>query len=339
MNTKCDIIIPVWNQLAFTRDCVDSVLANTTGDYRLIIVDNASDDETKRYLEGLRASERLQVLLIRNEENVGFVKAANQAIAASSAPYICLLNNDTLVTKDWLKIMLDIINRQKEIAIVNPASNNLGQRPANGEPIGLYAEKLKKDADKFIELGAAIGFCMLIKKEVIDRIGPFDEIYGMGNFEDTDFSRRAIREGYRCVEARGAYVYHRESGSFSKMKTFENDFKRNKEIYEFRWGRPKRIAYILSRYDDNILRRLSSESLKSARLGNWIWYISKDPIATPSHANIRFVRVSDKWFFVKAVFMVLKKRKKFNDIFVDNEKLALVLNRLKFIHKANVNYY
>ena len=339
MNTQCDIIIPVWNQLAFTKDCINSVLANTSGDYRIIIIDNASGDETKHYLEGLKASTRPQILVIRNEENVGFVKAVNHAIAASSAPYVCLLNNDTLVTKDWLKIMLDIMNRQKEIAIVNPASNNLGQRPANGEPIELYAQALKKDADKFIELGAAIGFCMLIKKEVIDRIGPFDEIYGMGNFEDTDFSRRAVKEGYRCVEARGAYVYHRESSSFSKVKSFENDFKRNKEIYEFRWGRPNRIAYILSRYDDNILRRLSSESLKSARLGNWIWYISKDPISTPSHANIHFVRVPDKWFFARAVFMVLKKKKKFSDIFVDNEKLAAVLNRLKFIHKANVNYY
>ncbi len=50
---KCDIIIPVWNQLSFTRDCIDSIVKNTSGEYGIIIVDNASDEETKKYLEAL----------------------------------------------------------------------------------------------------------------------------------------------------------------------------------------------------------------------------------------------------------------------------------------------
>ena len=100
----CDIIIPVWNQLTFTKDCLDSIFKNTVGvDYRIIIIDNASDDKTRDYLNGLKEARPNGITLIRNEKNLGFIKAVNQVIAASNAHYICLLNNDTLVTKGWLK--------------------------------------------------------------------------------------------------------------------------------------------------------------------------------------------------------------------------------------------
>ena len=336
---RCDIIIPVWNQLALTKDCIDSI-KRYTDDYRLILVDNASDGATKGYLESLRAGLGERALVINNEENLGFVKAVNQGIRASGGPAVCIMNNDALVTKDWLKIMTDVLYMAGDIGIVNPSSNNLGQKPAEGEPIELYAEKLRGEAGKFVELGAAIGFCMLIKREVIDKIGVFDEIYGMGNFEDTDFSRRTVKEGYRCVRACGAYVYHRESSSFRKVATFEEDFRRNREIYEFRWGRPKRIAYILEPCDDNTLRRIHMGSLKSARDGNWVWYFLKGGEGEfPLHSNIVSVKIPDKNFYLKAIFGIVKKKKKFDEIFVGNEKAASVLRSLEFLHKAKVSCY
>ncbi len=137
----------------------------------------------------------------------------------------------------------------------------------------------------------------------------------------------------------GSYVYHRENTSFNKIKTFNDDFKRNKEIYEFRWGKPKRIAYILDRYEENTLRRLNAESLKLARLGNWVCYFYRDSIDVPRHSNIRFTRLEDKWFYPKAIFMILKRKKKFNEIFIGDEKFAGILNNLKFIHNADIKYY
>lgn len=335
---QCDIIIAVWNQLTFTRDCIESIFKNTDSPYRLIIIDNASGDETRAYLEALAKGNPL-VSLIRNSENTGFIKAMNQGMSVSKAPYVCLLNNDTLVMKDWLKIMTDIAEGHKDIGIVNPSSNNLGQKPLPGEPVELYAENLRKDKDKFVELGSAIGFCMLIKREVIDRIGSFDEIYGMGNFEDTDFSRRAVKEGYRCVRACGAYVYHRENTSFKVMKTFDEDFKRNREIFECRWGKPRRVAYLLDSHDTNTIKRLEIDSLKLARQGNWVWYFLKERLEVPSHSNIISVMVGEDKFLIKALFRILKKKKKFNEIFVGDEKTARILKWLDFIHKANVEYY
>ena len=334
----CDIIMAVWNQLTFTRDCIESIFRNTGGDYRLIIIDNASGDETREYLEGV-ARGNPKVQLIRNEENAGFIKAMNQGMSASKAPYVCLLNNDTLVMKDWLKIMIDIASLHKDIGVVNPSSNNLGQRPLPGEPVELYAEGLMRDRDKFVELGAAIGFAMLIKREVIEHIGMFDEIYGMGNFEDTDFSRRAVKEGYKCVRACGAYVYHRENTSFKVMKTFDEDFRRNREIFECRWGKPRRIAYVIDSGDANTIKRLEAESIKLARQGNWVWYFLKEHLELPSHSNIISIMVGSSNFLPKTIFNILKKKKKFSDIFVGDEKTARILNWLDFIHKAKIGYY
>lgn len=328
----------VWNQLVFTRDCVNSILKNTDMDYRLIIIDNASDDAARRYLEGL-AQAYSQIKLIRNDKNLGFIKAVNKGMAVSDAPYVCLLNNDTLVTKDWLRIMIELAESRKDIGIVNPSSNTLGQRPASGEPIDLFSRKLIALAKDYVELGAAVGFCMLIKRAVIDRIGLFDEIYGMGNFEDTDFSRRAVKEGYLAVRACGAYVYHRENQSFNMLKTFQDDFKRNREIFEFRWGRPKRVAYILDNYDENIIKRLNQEAAKLARGGNWVSYIVKDQIELPPHSNIHLVAIDGKWFYPKAIWAVLKKKKKFDEIFVSGEREAAILKNLDFIHKARIGCY
>jgi GT2 family glycosyltransferase len=337
---RCDIVIPVWNQPVFTRDCIDSIGKNTAGvDYRIIIIDNASDSDTKKYLEGLARGEGQKVLLHRNERNTGFIRAANCGISLSDAPYICILNNDTITSDGWLGTMIDIAESGKDIGIVNPSSNNLGQRPERGEPIERYASSLSSQKGRFVELGTAIGFCMLIKREVIDRIGVFDEVYGMGNFEDTDFSRRAVKEGYRCVRACGAYVYHRENTSFKRLSTFEDDFRRNREIFEFRWGRPRRIAYILDLYDSNLLKKINSDSVRSAREGNWVWYFMKERIDVPEHSNIIPVIPPAANFYIKTTFDILKKKKKFDEIFVGEERFGRILERLAFIHKAKVSYY
>lgn len=337
--SDCDIVMPVWNQLEITKNCIASIEKNTSHPFRLIVVDNASGEETRLYLEGLRMINGNPVLLIRNDENAGFIKAVNQGMAVSKAPYVCILNNDTIVTGGWLDQMIAVADSNKSIGIVNPSSNNLGQRPEKNETIESYSKRLKEQAGKFIELGAAIGFCMLIKREVIEKIGLFDEIYGMGNFEDTDFSRRATKEGYLSVRACGVYVYHRENSSFNRIKTFEDDFKRNKAIYEFRWGKPKRIAYILNPSDMNVVKKLQSNSMKLARGGNWVWYFTNDCSNVPAHSNIICKTLPVKNFYLNVIIKILTKKKKFDEIFVGEGRLGRILERISFIHKAKVSYY
>ena len=336
---KCDIVIPVWNQLNLTRDCIDSIFKNTGDvDYRLIIIDNASNEETKYYLESLKISAKPPILLIRNENNLGFVKAANQGMRLSDAPYFCLINNDTLTTDGWLSEMIRVAEGSSNIGVVNPSSNNLGQRAVKGEPIEVYAEKLKKEKGQFFEIGSAIGFCMLIKREVIKKIGVFDEIYDMGNFEDTDFCRRAIKEGYLCVRACGAYVYHREGTSFGRDEKFDENFERNRQVYEFRWGKRRWIAYILDSLDEYTLVKFRRDALISARNGYWTWAFSRKHLSLPRHSNI-ITAEFNKNFYIKTLFKILFKKKKFSQIYVTDGKLAFILERLSFIHKAKVYLY
>lgn len=334
---KCDIVIPVWNQPSLTADCIDSIVRNTGDvDYRIIIIDNASGDETRKYLDNLKPNPR--ILLVRNNNNLGFVKAANQGMRLSEAPYVCLLNNDTYTTNDWLSEMIKVAENFPGIGLVNPSSNNLGQRPAKGQSIEGYAETLKKASGLFEEIGSAIGFCMLIKREVIEKIGVFDEIYGMGNFEDTDYSRRAVKEGFLCVRACSAYVYHRQGASFGRDKVFDENFERNRQIYEFRWGRRRWIAYILNPADDYVLARFNLDAVKSARNGYWVWPFSKVHLDLPRHSNIVPNEFTNNFYF-RTLFKILTKKKRFSEIYVTDEGLAKVLERLSFIHKAKVYNY
>jgi GT2 family glycosyltransferase len=317
-DTRCDIIIPVWNKAAFTRDCVDSVSRNTDAGYRIIIVDNGSDAETRRYLEGLGRDNAAFITVARNEKNIGFVKAANQGLRLSDAPYTCLLNNDTIVAKGWLAEMLKVADSAGDIGIVNPSSNNLGQRPARGESVDDYAARLlKEETGAYVELGSAVGFCMLIKRGVIDKIGLFDEIYGMGNFEDTDFSRRAIRAGFRCVRACGAYVYHKEGTSFVRSKRFDEEFAANRAIYESRWGAQRRILYIVSDRGVPLSETDTKEMLSAARGGNWVYIYAKESSDTsriPEHSNIVVKRFPDSFFRIRTALKILTKKKKFDQI-------------------------
>ena len=105
---RCDIVIPVWNMRELTEQCVDSIVRNTRFPYRMIIVDNASGRETRDYLESLRKRNDVDVRIIRNEENLGNSKAANQGIRASDADYVCILDNDTLVMPHWLTAMVGV---------------------------------------------------------------------------------------------------------------------------------------------------------------------------------------------------------------------------------------
>ncbi len=335
---KCDIVMPVWNNLKLTRDCIESIIKNTDIDYRLVIIDNASGIETRTYLEDLKGKEGSRVALVRNENNLGFVKAANQGVRLSDAPYVCLINNDTIVTSGWLSEMIRIADSSNKIGLVNPSSNNLGQKPDKGESIEAYAGRLKKESMLFTEIGSAIGFCMLIKKDLIDKIGVFDEIYGMGNFEDTDYSRRAIKEGFYCVRAHRAYVYHREGSSFGRNMVFDENFERNRQIYEFRWGRRRWIAYIISSFEDNIIKRLEKDIMPEARKGLWIWYFSNKRLELPQHSNI-IANIFMKHFYLKTLWKILMRKKRFSEIFVTDERFAKVLERLSFIHKAKVQYY
>jgi len=335
---KCDIIIPVWNQLDFTRKCIESVFKNTDYAFHLIIVDNGSNWPTKEHLDKLARDRKDAVTLIRNEKNLGFIKASNQGIRQSRASYVCFLNNDTQVSEGWLKEMIRVAEAEEDIGIVNPNSNTLGCKPKRAETLDSLTKRLKSYTGEWSELALATGFCMLVKRKVIQKVGLFDEIYGMGTFEDADFSKRAQGIGYLCVCARAAYVYHQERRSFIRFKRFNQDFNRNQQIFSSKWGRQERILYILTREDLSCIEKIVEESLISARKGNivWIFLKKKDKKKIKKHSNIYTYSLPEHFFNLVSLWKILKRKKKFDRIYVDSENDKRRLNDLKNFHKAEV---
>jgi GT2 family glycosyltransferase len=331
---SCDIIIPVWNEPVHTKRCIESIVSRTRFPYRLIMVDNASGPDTAGYLRETAAA--TGAVYIRNTRNEGFVRAANRGLERSDAPYACIMNNDTIATEGWLTEMVKVAGLDEAIGIVNPSSNNLGQHTGRLTPEE-YAGTIRRLSGQFIEMGACLGFCMLIKRELLGKIGRFDEIYERGNFEETDYCRRAEREGYYCVRAKGAYVYHHMKTSFVKFGDYEESFRRNREIFNRRWGRPRRVLYIVTRRSDKLFDRMGREALRSARGGNWVWFFCKKGGERPAvreHSNIRFISVPEAFFGWNCLVRILKKKKRFDSIYADDPRLAQRIKSYGRFHGA-----
>jgi len=291
MDQKCDIIIPVWNNLDLTKDCIEHLMRNTDTPYRIIAVDNASDDRTSSYLDGLSA--RTDALVIHNDTNLGFIKAVNQALAVSSAPFICVLNNDTIPAEGWLRAMIDFAREHPDVGLINPQCDGHGSAP-----IGEYARSLRSEKGNYMEMNQCQGFCMLMKRKLVDSIGLLDEAFGIGGFDDTDYSMRAHKAGFRCVAIRDAYVYHRQHGSFDKSQDREEWVRRNEKIFIKKWGRPLRFAVAASFHEgawEKDARDLLVFCYGLAREWSWVhlWLNFKKPMKLRAELVLEILRSED----------------------------------------------
>ena len=184
------------------------------------MVDNGSTDGTVEYLEtevggqktedGKRKTDvrrqRTEVRIIKNKENLGFAAGNNLGMTAATGDYILLMNNDIVVTSGWLERMVSCVERDPKIGIVGPMSNYVSG-PQLVKDVTYNITTLdglddfgagfsKKYTGKAERLLRVVGFCMLIKRAVINKIGGMDGRYGLGNFEDDDFSLRATLAGF-----------------------------------------------------------------------------------------------------------------------------------------------
>jgi len=336
---RCDIIIPVWNQLEATKECIDSIVKHTDYPYRLILIDNGSDAGTAGYLRGLKERKDPEAVLIRNDKNLGFVKAVNQGIAGSDAPYVCVMNNDTIATKGWLGEMVRVMESRPEIGLLNPSSNTSGQFPGKGQSIDEYASTLSRFKGEIQELYTCRGFCMLIKRHVLDALGALDEIYHIGYFDDTDYCKRAQKARFRTARAKAAYVYHKENMSFKALSNNKDLFRANEKIFFERWGRPLRLAYFVDRIES--ARRIDDIATDVARSGHQITIFIKKGMPWPvrlDHFDIRKASLSPPFFGIVSIYKILKRKKKkqLHVLMTDNKTFGYFLKTIRNIHGSDV---
>lgn len=242
---RTSIVIPCHNELSYTRLCVESLLAHTPESVELIFVDNGSTDGTPAYLDSL-ARDLPDVRILRNPTNRGFAAACNRGIAAATGAFILLLNNDTVVTRGWLARLLAAATIDEMIGLVGPRSNCVaGPQVVENAPCGedlaamhrFAADFALRNAGEGHEADFAIGFCLLIKRAVVDRIGGFDTRFGLGNFEDTDFCLRARAAGFRVWICDDVFIHHFGSRTFRGAGIdFKRLMKENEARFRAKWG-------------------------------------------------------------------------------------------------------
>ncbi|MEW6227345.1 MAG: glycosyltransferase [Bacillota bacterium] len=223
------IIVLCHNQVEYTVACVQSILKHTPESIELIFVDNGSTDGTADYLRSLAAGDLpaslVGVKVIHNDVNVGFAAGVNQGIREASGEYVLLLNNDVIVSRGWLGGLLRCMRRSDKIGLVGPMSNYVAGIQQVRDPsydvgrLDEYAEAFSREHEGcVIKTFRIIGFCMLIRNRVIERIGGFDITFGTGNFEDDDFCLRAVIAGFDVAIAGDVFIHHFGSVTFKAAR-------------------------------------------------------------------------------------------------------------------------
>lgn len=238
------IVILTINQLKYTKECIESIRKYTPDAHEIIFVDNSSTDGTIKWLRQL-VKENSNYKLIENRKNLGFAKGCNQGISASSGEYVLLLNNDVVVTEGWLSGMLECHNNSPDVGITGPMTNNISG-PQKVEAVGYtsidslgdYAKAFReRNRYRRIPIRRVVGFCMLFKRELVDKIGLLDESFGSGNFEDDDFCLRAALEGDRNMIAGDVFIHHYGSISFIGNRIdYGSAMGKNKDIFSKKWS-------------------------------------------------------------------------------------------------------
>lgn len=238
-NGKVSIVLAAYNALQYTKACLQSIVKYTDVPYELVLIDNGSSDGTREYFKTFSGAR-----IIHNKTNLGFSRGYNQGIKAGSGDYFLLINNDCIVSTNWLSNMITCAASSPVIGMVGPRGNHInGIQRIDKEFEGIqgfheFAGLFNRpDISKWFEVKKLVGFCILIKREVITKVGYLDESYGIGTHEDIDYSIRVRQAGYKLFCAGDVFIYHFSHRTFlaNNIDLFEL-YHRNKAIFKQKWS-------------------------------------------------------------------------------------------------------
>jgi polysaccharide pyruvyl transferase CsaB len=243
---RASVVVVSYFNLDFTRRCLESVLRNSVyPSFEVIVVDNASTDGTPEYLREMAARHPDTIRIVLNDRNLGFAKANNQGLAIATGDRLVLLNNDTVVPNGWLPKLLRHLERPEIgllVAVTNFSGNESKIAVTYGSDLGLMEEfaarYTREHEGQLFDIKVAAMYCVAFRREAYEKVGPLDEKFGMGMFEDDDYSHRMRLAGYRVVCAEDAFVHHYGQASFKKLSPSEYQaiWDRNQKYYEEKWG-------------------------------------------------------------------------------------------------------
>jgi GT2 family glycosyltransferase len=231
------VLIPCIGQLEYTRLCVPGVVRGSRSPFELIFVDAGSLDGTAEYLAGVQAVAPVRVEVVRAATDLGLPSAAREAAARARGEYVVLLNNDCVVPPGWLGQLVALAESSAGVGLVGAMSNyaagpqrvakvpyRVGPRPGGGGEgarvdVGAvlrFAEEFReKSKGKCFETDRLGGFCLLVKREVLKRVGPLESESGLGLFDTDLLCRKAQEAGYALACCADLFVHHFGTHTFA----------------------------------------------------------------------------------------------------------------------------
>jgi polysaccharide pyruvyl transferase CsaB len=242
---KLSVVVVTYNNRDLNELCLESLTARTEWpNLEIVVVDNASTDGTPALLEQVAARDS-RIRLVLNDTNRGFAAANNAGVAAASGEYLILLNNDTVVTRGWATALIRHLAGDPKLGLVGPLTNAIandarvpvGYTDVAGLPDWARDWVREHDGESF-PIPMLAFFCVATRRAIWEDVGPLDERFGIGMFEDDDYNRRVREKGYAVRCARDAFVHHWQMASFRRMseKEYFALFEANKKKYEEKWG-------------------------------------------------------------------------------------------------------
>ena len=234
---QVSIIIPNFNGKQFLTDCLNSITKQNFSLYEVIIIDNASTDESVEYIK----DNYDEFTLIQNRENLGFATAVNQGIKASNAEYVFLLNNDTELEVECVSNLLNCIDNDETIfsvssKMIQNQDRNLIDDAGDEYTILGFTQKVGNNKSSELyrskrEIFSACAGAAIYRRGIFDIIGYFDENF-FAYMDDVDISYRARIYGFKCVYCPDALVYHHVSAtSGSKYNAFKIRLAARNNVY------------------------------------------------------------------------------------------------------------
>lgn len=220
------VIVLAWNNLDLTRQCVQSLRANTDVDYELIVVDNGSSDGTAEF------AEKSADIAVVNAENLGFAKGMNEGLARAGGASVAFVNNDTLFPELWASRLVETLTSNPMAGIVLPAVTKAGNPVSVRNAPGDSVVRLVP----FAEFPSGVVYVM--PRPLIESLGGWNTRYPIASAEDLDLAFTVWAHGYDILVDERVLVEHEAQASVRQIEDRKALYRRNLELFLDAWSDP-----------------------------------------------------------------------------------------------------